>query len=60
MEGLIVFIILNFWALWSALSLAWCAINMSIEPVDSVASDSIENINNYIIGIITAVMARMI
>ena len=59
MERLIILVILNFWALWSALSNAWRAIKMSIEPVDSVASDSIENINNYII-IVTAVMARMI
>jgi hypothetical protein len=59
MDGLVIFVVLNFWALWSALSFTWCAINMSIEAHDSVASDSIENINSYIIVAIVAAMAAV-
>ena len=60
-HGLVVLVVLNFWALWSALSNAWCAINMSIEARDGVASGSIENINNYIVAtIVAAVMVVMV
>lgn len=63
-QGLVILVILNLWALWSALANAWCAINMSIEAHNSVASGSIENINSYIVTIIitagAAVMRVMV
>ena len=59
MKGLIVLIILDFWTLWSALSNSWCAINMSLESNICAASDSIENINSYIIVAIMAVMTAV-
>lgn len=59
MEGLVILVVLHFWALWSALSLAWSAINMSAEAVGSAASNSVENINGHtivaaVVGVVIA------
>ena len=64
MKGLVVLIILDFWALWSALSSSWSAIDMSVESEICAASDSIENINSDIVvtvmAAITAVMVMIV
>jgi hypothetical protein len=55
-DGLVILVILHFWALWSALSLAWGAINMSAEAVGSVASNSVVNINGHTVAVAVVVV----